>query len=77
MAAPRLHIEPWEPDVLYTEAEGPDPVQAGLQGMGFDVRNRLNERVANVSVIHRNAASGELTGVADGRGSGAAAAPDR
>ncbi|MDH3223575.1 MAG: gamma-glutamyltransferase [Gemmatimonadota bacterium] len=74
MSAPRLHVEPGEPGVVYLETEWPSEVQAQLQAFGYEVRNRLGESVANVSAIRYHAATGTATGVADPRGSGAAVA---
>ncbi|MEZ4423680.1 MAG: gamma-glutamyltransferase [Gemmatimonadota bacterium] len=74
MAAPRLHIEPGEPGVVFLEAEWPAEIQAQLQAFGYEVRNRLGESVANVSAIRWDPASREAIGVADPRGSGAAVA---
>ncbi|MEZ4417647.1 MAG: gamma-glutamyltransferase [Gemmatimonadota bacterium] len=72
MAAPRLHVEPAEPDVLYLEADWPQDLQAQLQAFGYEIRNRLGESVANVSAIRYDAHSGGMIGIADPRGSGAA-----
>ena len=72
MAASRLHVEPAEPDVVYLEEGWPEDLQAQLQAFGYEVRNRLGESVANVSAIRYDATTGQATGVADPRGSGAA-----
>ena len=72
MAAPRLHVEPHEPDVLYLEGTWPSDLQAQLGAFGYEVRNRLNESVANVSAVFMDPETGLAVGVADSRGSGAA-----
>ena len=75
MSAPRLHVEPGEPGVVYVEGEWDDTVQAQLEAFGLEVRNRLAERVANVSAVHYDASTGTAVGMADPRGSGAAGTP--
>lgn len=79
MAAPRVHVEPGEPEVVHVEG-GEDAawsrsIQAGLVALGFDVRNVHEQSFGNVSAIHVDAVTGVVTGVADPRAAGAAGAP--
>jgi gamma-glutamyltranspeptidase/glutathione hydrolase len=79
MAAPRVHIEPSDPEILHMQvrnygAWSPEQ-RADLRAFGFDVRDENSRSFGNVSAIARDTLSGEWIGVADPGAAGAASAP--
>jgi len=79
MAAPRVHIEPTDPEILHMQvhdygAWSPEQ-RADLRAFGFDVRDENPQSFGNVSAIARDTLSGEWIGVADPGAAGAASAP--
>ncbi len=76
VSAPRLHIEPAEPDILHMmvgeHAAWTVEERAALRAFGYDVRDRHTGSFGNVSAIARDTATGEWVAVADPGGAGEA-----
>lgn len=81
MAAPRVHVEPADPNMLYMQVrdngEWTAEQRADLRAFGFDVRDQTSGSFGNLSAIAKDTVSGEWIGVAQPGGSGAAGAPRR
>ncbi len=79
VAAPRVHVEPAEPQVVHTEvsevAAWSEADRDYLRGFGFDVRDQHDQSFGNVSAVSFDADRGRATAVAEPRGAGSAGAP--
>jgi gamma-glutamyltranspeptidase/glutathione hydrolase len=79
MAAPRVHIEPADPEILHMQVHDygawSRDQRADLRAFGFDVRDENPQSFGNVSAIVLDTLTGEWIGVANPGTAGAAGAP--